>query len=146
MKKPFKFTGPYLSLDQQARMELPLRLTPQQQQEIGQADVVMAVDEEAEYREVVFGRDRLERIAATGHSENLIVKLCPVKSKTQQVECLVAFVRVIKAKRGIVNTESEGQSCLTPDPVISLDVCREPLDGVERVRTFQQFLELMRPE
>ena len=101
MSNPIQTAGPYLSLDQQARMELPLRLTTQQQQEIGLADVVMAVDEEADYRQVVYGQDRLERIVATGQAEKLTMKLCPVKSRTAQVECLIAFVEVIKGKRGV---------------------------------------------
>lgn len=101
MSKPIRTAGPYLSLDQQARMELPLRLTPQQQEDIHRADVVMAVDAEADYRQVVYGQDRLERIVATGRAESVTMKLCPVKSRTNQVECLMAFVEVIKGKRGV---------------------------------------------
>lgn len=65
---------------------------------LAEAEVIYGVDVMSGHRFVVFGRDDLERIVASGEAEELSVSYVSLDQDTDELEKLVALVKVVKGR------------------------------------------------
>jgi hypothetical protein len=61
-----------------------------------QSELIVGQDEATGNEFVVFGRPILERISETGAEEKHVVLMVPILQETEELECLIAAVQVVK--------------------------------------------------
>ena len=75
-----------------------VRLTREGAIQILESDVIMLIDEGANYSEIVKGRDLLEAIAAGKEARHVRMMKVAVNSESDDVEMMIAAIQSVEAK------------------------------------------------